>query len=299
MQARAVARRAQVRRHRVSALLVAIVVAGVAAGQRGDTSPVGHGASDQAHAPAVRGTPADGSGALVDRRRREDPAVRAVRRVLAYEPVITRGGGRRREIALTFDDGPGPYTPAIVHALARRRAPATFFVVGRQERTFHAATAAAIDAGDAVADHTESHARLATLPAAAQRDELVTPMQWLRKYGLPGSPLLRPPYGSYDADTLAQLKSLGMLLVLWSVDTQDYRRPGVDAIVDRALAQATPGAIILLHDGGGDRAQTVEAVPRIVHRLRLRDYHLVTIPQLLVDDPPRDLQRLPHPRTEG
>jgi peptidoglycan/xylan/chitin deacetylase (PgdA/CDA1 family) len=72
-------------------------------------------------------------------------------------------------------------------------------------------------------------------------------------------------------------------MVLWTVDSQDYRRPGVRQIVDRAISGAMPGAIMLLHDGGGDRSQTVAAIPRIVKRLRAKHYHLVTLPRLLAE----------------
>jgi peptidoglycan/xylan/chitin deacetylase (PgdA/CDA1 family) len=84
-----------------------------------------------------------------------------------------------------------------------------------------------------------------------------------------------------------------MLMVLWTVDTDDYLRPGVRVIVHRALAGAQSGAIILLHDGGGDRTQTIKALPLIVRALRRRGYELVTVPQLILDDPPLATQNLP------
>jgi peptidoglycan/xylan/chitin deacetylase (PgdA/CDA1 family) len=84
-----------------------------------------------------------------------------------------------------------------------------------------------------------------------------------------------------------------MLMVLWSVDSQDYRLPGVEAIVERVLAGARPGAIVLLHDGGGDRSQTLAAVPVIVRELRRRGFTLVTVPKLLLDDPPPRRQAVP------
>jgi peptidoglycan/xylan/chitin deacetylase (PgdA/CDA1 family) len=77
-----------------------------------------------------------------------------------------------------------------------------------------------------------------------------------------------------------------MTMVLWSVDSEDYLRPGVDAIVARVLAGVKPGAIVLMHDAGGDRSQTIEALPRIVNALRQRHYTLVSVPQLLRDAPP-------------
>ena len=85
-------------------------------------------------------------------------------------------------------------------------------------------------------------------------------------------------------------------MVLWSVDSKDYERPGVRRIVERVVAAARPGAIVLMHDGGGNRAQTIAAIPKIVKRLRAKHYRFVTVPQLLRDDPPpagRSAPRLP------
>lgn len=223
----------------------------------------------------------------------------AVRDVLAYTPFVAHGGGKRRRIALTFDDGPGPYTPKVLAALNRRNARATFFFVGSQERTFHNATIAQIRRGHAVGDHTESHARLTRLPAQEQYDQLLVPMQWLSTYGLPRPVLFRPPYGAFNDATLEQGKRLGMLMVMWSLDSQDYRKPGVEQIVDRVVSEARPGAIVLMHDGGGDRSQTVKAIPKIIGRLRARHYHLVTVPELMRDDPPPPGRQLPRLRSEG
>jgi len=134
---------------------------------------------------------------------------------------------------------------------------------------------------------------MAELSPAAQDNEVLDQTQWVRKYGGPFPRLWRPPYGSYDSATLAILKRLHMLMVLWTVDTDDYLRPGVSVIVHKALAGARPGAIILMHDAGGDRDQTITALPPIVQALRARGYRLVTIPQLILDDPPRHTEQLP------
>ncbi|HYM55377.1 MAG TPA: hypothetical protein VES97_08445, partial [Solirubrobacteraceae bacterium] len=111
--------------------------------------------------------------------------------------------------------------------------------------------------------------------------------------GGPRPVLFRPPYGSFDRTTLRQLHSLHLLMVFWSVDTGDYQQPGVAVIVERALAGAHAGAIILMHDAGGVRTQTIAALPSIIRGLRARGFRLVTVPQLLLDDPPPAGQPLP------
>ncbi len=80
-------------------------------------------------------------------------------------PWVKHAGGHRREVALTFDDGPGPYTPAVLDVLRRHDVQATFFAVGTMEIAFHATTRAAVQAGHSVGNHTESHARLTALPS--------------------------------------------------------------------------------------------------------------------------------------
>jgi peptidoglycan-N-acetylglucosamine deacetylase len=226
---------------------------------------------------------------------RPDPAIAGV---LRHSAFVARGGGHRREIALTFDDGPGPYTPKVLIALNRLNVKATFFVVGQQEQTFRTAMMAAIGRGHVIGDHTEGHRRLATLSAADQYGELQGPLQWLTQFGLPRPQLFRPPYGSYNADTLDGLRRLGMLMVLWSVDSKDYERPGAQKIVDAVVAAARPGAIVLMHDGGGDRTQTIAAIPKIVKRLRAKHYRFVTVPQLMRDDPPPAGRRAPQVRID-
>ena len=162
------------------------------------------------------------------------------------------------------------------------------------ERWFHSSTAKAIQEGHSVGDHTESHPMMARLPRAAQRTQIESQEQWLSKLNLPRSRLFRPPYGSSNGITFSLLKKNRMLMVLWSVDSQDYRRPGARAIVQRVMAGAKPGAIVLMHDAGGNRAQTVAALPTVIRRLRRRHYTLVTVPQLMLDDPPPPGQPLPH-----
>ncbi len=214
----------------------------------------------------------------------------AIDRTMAYTPYVRIAGAQHREIALTFDDGPGPYTPQILSILEHRHVAATFFEVGVLERYFYASTARIVADGDVIGDHTEVHAPMSELPAAKQRSQLLEQAAAIERHGARFPRLFRPPYGLWNATTLALLHRYRMLMVLWTVDTNDYQRPGVPAIVRAAVGGARPGAIILLHDAGGDRSQTVAALPRIITELRRRGYKLVTVPRLLLDNPPPHVQ---------
>ncbi len=210
----------------------------------------------------------------------------AVNSVLAYTPAVTSGGSHGNELALTFDDGPGPYTQQLVATLDRLHVRATFFAIGDQEQYFSAGTIAEIKSGDVIGDHTETHPMMATLSPHEQHEELFDQMAQIEVVGGRRPRLFRPPYGSFDATTFKELHHLHLLMILWSVDTSDYTLPGVSAIVHTALAGAKPGAIILMHDGGGNREETIAALPAIIRGLRKRGLHPVTVPQLLEHDPP-------------
>jgi len=264
----------------VLALLVVLVA--VAGGRhRSAGAPGGHHARTGVQIPR---------GAL--RLARED---RAVASVLAHTPYVSQGSARRREVALTFDDGPGPFTPQVLSELRRLHAPATFFVVGRSLRDFGATLPRELQGDFVVADHTENHPLLSRLPLALQSREILGQAQDIQSYEAPFPHLFRPPYGGFGPGTLDLLHRYGMLMVLWSVDTRDYTLPGVATIVQRALAGARAGAILLMHDAGGPRSQTVVALPEIVAGLHHRHLRPVTVPQLLLDDPPNPGQ--PPPRS--
>jgi peptidoglycan/xylan/chitin deacetylase (PgdA/CDA1 family) len=256
----------------VLSAVLALVLALHSGSHRRSEAPAGAGAGSGAQDP----TPPD--------ELREQS--RAVAAVFGYTPVIREGGRRGRDVALTFDDGPGPYTPALLDVLERAHVRATFFAIGQAERYFSASTEREIRDGDVVGDHTENHRELAELSAHEQREELFEGILRVELAGAPRPVLFRPPEGGFNATTVRESHALKLLMVLWSSDTGDYLKPGRQAIVKRALAGAHPGAIILMHDAGGDRSQTVAALPTIIEKLRARGFQLVTVPQLLLDDPP-------------
>ncbi len=209
----------------------------------------------------------------------------AIDRTLALTPYIRVAGAQHKEIALTFDDGPGPYTPQLLSVLERKNTPATFFEVGVLEHYFHASTSQIVADGYPIGDHTQSHAPMSKLSPAEQQRQMVQQISSTGTYGASFPRMFRPPYGLFNAATLTLLKKYRMLMVLWTIDTSDYRQPGVTAIVNSVLSGARPGAIVLMHDAGGARAETVAALPRIISGLRARGYKLVTVPRLLLDNP--------------
>ena len=213
------------------------------------------------------------------------PAALAVR----YRPIgcVRTGpavayshGPRRKEVALSFDDGPFPLTPSFVRMLRANRAVATFFMIGEQVTgRYQAALQEELRNGDALGDHTFTHPDLVT--AGGVESQLQRTIQAIR--GLSGyTPcVFRPPYGDYDSSVLRTAASLGLATIMWEVDPSDYTLPGVSAIEQRVLAQVRPGSIVLSHDGGGPREQTLSAYPDIIRTLRARGYRFVTVPELL------------------
>jgi peptidoglycan/xylan/chitin deacetylase (PgdA/CDA1 family) len=280
-------REAQVRRRRVGAgvalvaliALLAIVLSSSGGHARASTTSARGPAASRAPKAPETDNSQDGRAAVAS--------------VLAYTPFVRQGGGRGHDVALTFDDGPGPYTPGVLDVLERYHVHATFFTIGRMLRYFGASTAREVQDGDVIGDHTENHPMLAQMSAHEQREELFEAIARIEFLGAPRSDLFRPPYGSFNATTFHLLHQLKLLMVLWSVDTNDYTQPGVGVIVERALAGAHPGAIILMHDGGGNREETIAALPAIIRGLRARHLNIVTVPQLLLDEPPPAGQPLP------
>jgi peptidoglycan/xylan/chitin deacetylase (PgdA/CDA1 family) len=178
------------------------------------------------------------------------------------------------QVALTFDDGPDPtWTPQVLDVLDRFGVHATFFVIGSQVQRHPELARAIVERGHAIAGHTWSHADLTTLSAQGARDQVESAAVIIQQVTGTRSSCTRPPYGATDAMVDATIATLGMRPALWTVDTRDWTRPGVASIVATA-STVRPDGVILLHDGGGNRAQTVAALPEIIGRLEAAGFSL-------------------------
>jgi peptidoglycan/xylan/chitin deacetylase (PgdA/CDA1 family) len=186
-----------------------------------------------------------------------------------------------RAVALTFDDGPSPqYTPRVLAVLRRLHVHATFFCIGYLADEYPGLVRNELDAGMTVGNHSYNHPEVPPFDRLPQRlvaDEIALGAESLRRAG--ADPLLfRPPGGSFSPSVIRAAERLGERTVLWSVDPRDWQ-PGSTArqITRSVLAAVRPGSIIELHDGGGDRAATISALPAIIKGIRHRHLKLIAL----------------------
>ncbi|WP_427885451.1 polysaccharide deacetylase family protein [Kribbella sp. GL6] len=172
--------------------------------------------------------------------------------------------GHGKVVYLTFDDGPDRvWTPRVLAMLAKHGAHATFFMLAQHSRRFPDLVDEVRAAGDAVGNHSVSHPKLTKLSPASLHAQVANGIQ---------SRCFRPPYGATDHRVLTEIHRDGLQQVLWDVDPRDWSRPGVAMIVKRVLAAVKPGAIVIMHDGGGNRSQTVAALDQLLPDLAARGY---------------------------
>jgi len=196
------------------------------------------------------------------------------------QPVIPPGEAncrRDRCVALTFDDGPGPYTAELVAKLRRAQAPATFFMVGERVDAFPALAQRVGNAGFEIGNHSYTHADLTRLSASEAGQELTRTSKAIRRATGQPVTLMRPPYGARNHAVDVAVQQAGLTEVLWDADTLDWRHRNSAYVTKRALRKTKSGSIILMHD---IHPTTVKAVPGLVRQLRERGYTLVTVSEL-------------------
>jgi peptidoglycan-N-acetylglucosamine deacetylase len=259
----------------VRAWLIALLVCGFAAALAGcGSGGRGLGAQAQIHPLSLVGPLTGGTSP-----RQADGEYRIIG-CRSSGTQVYGNGPHRYAVAIGFDDGPDPDTSEFVRMLSSNHATATFFMIGRQvDATYRETMLRELREGDVLGDHTFTHPDLTQ--SREVRSQLQRTISVIRAQTGYTPCVFRPPYGDVDGSIARTARSLGLATVTWDVDPADYTQPGVGAIVHRVLAQVQPGSIIISHDGGGPRGQTLAAYPKIIDALRRRGYGILTIPQLL------------------
>jgi peptidoglycan/xylan/chitin deacetylase (PgdA/CDA1 family) len=197
--------------------------------------------------------------------------------------VVNRVTTNERVVALTFDDGPlPPYTTEILTLLLRYHATATFFLLGREAERFPEVVRDLARAHMELALHGMTHLNLRRVGASFMVQDALKERALLIRLA-PGTTagLFRSPYGYRSAALEQRLAEAHLVFVLWDVDTRDWTRPGVSFIVRQVETLTKPGSIILFHDGGGNRSQTVDALKLLLPWFTRQGYQLVTVSQLI------------------
>jgi peptidoglycan/xylan/chitin deacetylase (PgdA/CDA1 family) len=207
----------------------------------------------------------------------------AVRRFARLGLPVFCGGTRRPMVALTFDDGPGAYTPLALKILRQAHVKATFFLVGRNLARFPGMAARTSRMG-ALGDHTWTHPMLpAMTPATVEREIGSTQAAISRDSGRHVG-LFRPPYGARNGVVDTTARRLGMAQIVWNVDSGDSLGANWAGIARNVKHGLRPGSVVLMHE---NRGQTIRALKFVIlPYLRKRDIELVTVPRLLAADPP-------------
>jgi peptidoglycan/xylan/chitin deacetylase (PgdA/CDA1 family) len=186
------------------------------------------------------------------------------------EQMQKQSANGRGIVYLTFDDGPSQYTPAVLEILRATHSTATFFELGFRQAEHPGAAGRVRAEGSNIGNHTFSHPDLTKLKPAEISSQVARG---------PRSRCLRPPFGATNPTVGRILAQKGLRQVLWTVDTRDWSRPGRKQIVKAATGPAVgAGSIVLMHDGGGDRSQTVAALPQVIATLQQRGYEVRRIP---------------------
>ncbi|MER5352269.1 polysaccharide deacetylase family protein [Kitasatospora sp. NPDC002551] len=204
--------------------------------------------------------------------------VAAATAVVALPAVPAQAAGAK-VVYLTFDDGPSPrYTPQVLAVLSQFGVRATFFEIGQNVAAYPDVTRRVAAQGHSVQNHSWSHPDLRNVSKSAFQYQVTATDARIRAQTGTTPGCLRPPYGGVNGAVRSGASGLGKSIQLWSVDPQDWARPGRAAIERRVLNAVKPGSVVLFHDGGGDRGQTVAALPGILRTLKSRGYTFALLP---------------------
>ena len=212
----------------------------------------------------------------------EEPAKPDPAELPEAEPTVSpkpadQPGGK--VIYLTFDDGPSPaHTRRILDLLDEHDATATFFQLGEAAASHPELTRAVVAQGHALGSHTWNHRDLRTLSRRAVSRQITRTSAVLGR--ISGRPVtcLRPPYGAKNARVKAVIRSKKLAMKLWDIDPRDWKKPGAAVIARRVVSHAHSGGVSLMHDGGGNRAQSVKALERILEVLGKKGYRFESLP---------------------
>jgi peptidoglycan/xylan/chitin deacetylase (PgdA/CDA1 family) len=192
-----------------------------------------------------------------------------------------------KRLALTFDDGPNdPHTLRLLDVLGKHDVRATFFLIGRFVKQRPDIAREIAQCGHVIGNHTFTHPRLIFLPAASVREEIVQCREAINAAAGAHSNLFRPPWGGRRPGTFGVVRHLGLQPIMWNVTGFDWNAPSVEYI-EKKVGNARGGDVILLHDGGhrafgSDRSKTVEAVERLITRLKSANQEFATIPEMIL-----------------
>lgn len=206
---------------------------------------------------------------------------------LEYGDVLVSGNLSLNQVAITFDDGPSDaYTPLFLDVLKKKRIRATFFLVGKNVERFPDIAKRIIVEGHAVGSHSYSH-RWDSKDKDGLKEEIKFGQETIRNTLGIKTNLFRPPYGRNSSDFVDIAKEQKLYIIKWSVDSRDWKNPGVDKIIQRIIDNTKGGSIILLHDSYGssylmeERKHTLTALPSIIDNLQKKGFKFVTIPEMM------------------
>jgi peptidoglycan/xylan/chitin deacetylase (PgdA/CDA1 family) len=209
-----------------------------------------------------------------------------IRRLAALALPVYCGGPHGHALAFTFDDGPGLYTHYAVKKLTQAHERATFFVVGKSIEAWPGWLRRELQVGT-LADHTFTHSDLLEMPSSEVASELSSDKRLIEHESGQAVDMFRPPYGSQDAAVNGVARRLGLLDIMWSMDSRDSLGANWAGIIKNVESDLRPGAIILMHE---NRGQTIRALTTLLPVLQRRHLHSVSLPELFATDPPSAAQ---------